>query len=168
MSAARGQLVVSTGLPKPRAVPGVGDPAPGCRSKLGNVQSSGLQSVRAYHLAHTTAGRLRESERGGRCPSLAAIAEAGWRCQVRTLRTAVMADHVHVLVSYRPSTRLADFIRLAKAGSAFRANRRSWGSSSLGQGILCGVAQQKRTPKGGPIHRAAVRASSGPGSATLY
>ena len=58
---------------------------------------------------------------------LAAIAEAGGRCEVRTLRTAVLADHVHVLVSYRPSTRLADFIRLTKAGSAFRANLRSWG-----------------------------------------
>ena len=39
------------------------------------------------------------------------------------LRHAVLADHVHVVVSFRPDTRLSDFIRLAKAVAATRANR---------------------------------------------
>ena len=78
---------------------------------------------------------------------LAAIAEAGGRCKVRTLRTAVMADHVHVLVSYRPSTRLADFIRMAKAGSAFRANRRLWGSLRWARGYYVASLSKTALPR---------------------
>ncbi|MCH7475156.1 MAG: IS200/IS605 family transposase [Gemmatimonadetes bacterium] len=78
---------------------------------------------------------------------LAAIAEAGGRCKVRTLRTAVMADHIHLLVSYRPSTRLADFIRLAKAGSAFRANRRSWGSLRWARGYYVASLTKTDLPR---------------------
>src|SRR2546426_646192 len=53
-----------------------------------------------------------------------AVASAGRRASVSILRTAVLADHVHVLVSFRPDTRLSDFIRLAKTISAFRSNSR--------------------------------------------
>ncbi|MGH7605929.1 MAG: transposase, partial [Gemmatimonadales bacterium] len=34
------------------------------------------------------------------------------------------ADHVHVLLSFRPNSVLSDFIRLAKTISAYRANSR--------------------------------------------
>src|SRR5204862_527772 len=47
-----------------------------------------------------------------------AVAQACREAGVHLLRGAVLADHVHLVVSYRPSTRLSDFIRLAKSGAA--------------------------------------------------
>src|SRR5207244_7828095 len=43
---------------------------------------------------------------------------------VRVFRDAVLANHVHLVVSFRPDIRLSDFVRLAKSVSATRANRR--------------------------------------------
>src|SRR2546428_7336700 len=43
---------------------------------------------------------------------------------VRVFRDAVVANHVHLVVSFRPDIRLSDFVRLAKSVSATRANRR--------------------------------------------
>jgi len=34
-----------------------------------------------------------------------------------------LADHVHLVVSFRPNTRVSDFVRLAKSAAATRANR---------------------------------------------
>ncbi|HVH67611.1 MAG TPA: transposase [Gemmatimonadales bacterium] len=42
------------------------------------------------------------------------ILEAARRCRVRVHAQAVLADHVHVLVSYPPDTTLSSFIRHAK------------------------------------------------------
>jgi REP element-mobilizing transposase RayT len=49
---------------------------------------------------------------------------------------AVLADHVHVLVSFRPDTQLSDFIRLAKTISAFRANARVPGAVRWARGFF--------------------------------
>jgi len=56
------------------------------------------------------------------------------RCRVHLLRAAVLADHVHLLVSYRPNTCLSEFVRLAKGVAARRANRRVPGAVRWGKG----------------------------------
>jgi REP element-mobilizing transposase RayT len=53
---------------------------------------------------------------------------------VHLLRQAVLADHVHLVVSFCPDTRLSDFVRLAKSVSATRANRRVAGSIRWARG----------------------------------
>jgi len=54
---------------------------------------------------------------------------------VRVLESAVLADHVHVLVSSRPSSVLSDFVRLVKSGTAYRANFRIPGAVRWGRGF---------------------------------
>ena len=53
----------------------------------------------------------------------AALEDACARTGARALGTAVLRDHVHLLLSLTPTTRLSDFLRLAKAVSATRCNR---------------------------------------------
>jgi len=53
---------------------------------------------------------------------VAAFRAAGERTRVRVHEAAVLADHVHVMVSYPPSARLSDFVREAKSESARRVN----------------------------------------------
>ena len=64
-----------------------------------------------------------------------AIADAGRRTGVQILNGAVLADHVHLLVSYRPDSRLSDFVRLAKSGGAYRANLRVPGTVKWARGF---------------------------------
>jgi REP element-mobilizing transposase RayT len=49
---------------------------------------------------------------------------------------AVLADHVHVVLSFRPETRISDFIRVAKSGSAVMANRRVTGQLKWARGAF--------------------------------
>ncbi len=49
-----------------------------------------------------------------------AVASACRKSAVRVLRGAVLADHVHLVVSFRPDARLSDFVRLAKSVAAVR------------------------------------------------
>ena len=51
------------------------------------------------------------------------VREAARRCRVRVHAQAVLADHVHVLLSYSPDVTLSSFIRHAKSESARRINR---------------------------------------------
>jgi REP element-mobilizing transposase RayT len=51
-------------------------------------------------------------------------------------RDAVLANHVHLLVSFRPDIRLSDFVRLAKSVSATRANRRVTGTVRWARGYF--------------------------------
>src|SRR2546422_6464124 len=44
-----------------------------------------------------------------------AIASACQATGVRVFRDAVLANHVHLVVSFRPEIRLSDFVRLAKS-----------------------------------------------------
>ena len=54
----------------------------------------------------------------------AAVNNACARTRVRCIRLAAVADHVHLLISYHPTTRISDFIRLCKSGASYRAGRR--------------------------------------------
>jgi len=63
-----------------------------------------------------------------------AVGSAGKRSGVEVLRGAVLADHVHLVVSFRPDTRLSDFVRLAKSVAATRANRRVPGAVRWARG----------------------------------
>src|ERR1051326_2588232 len=67
-----------------------------------------------------------------------ALGTAAERTSVHILRHAILSDHVHVLVSLRPDTRLSDFVRLAKCISARRANQRSYGALRWGRGFFAG------------------------------
>ena len=49
---------------------------------------------------------------------VASVLEAGRQTGVRVHAQAVLRDHVHVLVSYRPDTTLAAFVRDAKSESS--------------------------------------------------
>ena len=60
-----------------------------------------------------------------------AVTSACQASGVRVLRSAVLADHVHVVVSFRPDIRLSDFVRLAKSVAETRANRRVPGAGRL-------------------------------------
>ena len=51
------------------------------------------------------------------------VLEAAHRCGVRVHAQEVLADHVHVLVSYAPDATLSSFIRHAKSESARRINQ---------------------------------------------
>src|ERR1051326_6147107 len=63
-----------------------------------------------------------------------AVLTAGKRTGVRVIKGEVLADHVHLLVSFRPDTRISDFMRFAKSISATRANRQVVGSVKWARG----------------------------------
>ena len=65
-----------------------------------------------------------------------AVASACQASGVRVLRSAVLADHVHLVVTFRPDIRLSDFVRLAKSVAATRANRRVPGAVRWARGYF--------------------------------
>jgi len=86
---------------------------------------------KAFELyAHIT-WRTRWSERGiAKCHVeiiAKAILRAAERHNMRVLGQAVLMDHVHVLVSFRPDSQLASFVRDAKSESSRRTKTVSWG-----------------------------------------
>jgi REP element-mobilizing transposase RayT len=54
---------------------------------------------------------------------VAAVGDAAERCRVRVYSVGVLADHVHLVVSFSPDTTLSSFIRESKSSSALRINR---------------------------------------------
>ena len=54
---------------------------------------------------------------------LGAVRDAAARCRVRVHASAVLADHVHLVVSFSPDTTLSSFVRESKSSSALRINR---------------------------------------------
>jgi REP element-mobilizing transposase RayT len=52
-----------------------------------------------------------------------AVRDAAVRCRVRVQSVGVLADHVHVVVSFSADTTLSSFIRESKSSSALRINR---------------------------------------------
>ncbi len=72
-----------------------------------------------------------------------AVASAGKRSGVEVLRGAVLANHVHVIVSFRPDTRLSDFVRLAKSVAATRANRRVPGTVRWARGYYVATIHKR-------------------------
>jgi REP element-mobilizing transposase RayT len=86
--------------------------------KRGPHQAMGLYAHLGWH-TKARAFSLRERD----VPLVtAAFQAAGERTQVRVHAVAVLAEHVHVMVSYPPSARLSDFVRDAKSESARRVN----------------------------------------------
>lgn len=72
-----------------------------------------------------------------------AVASACRRCEVRLLRGAVLSNHVHLVISFRPTTRLGDFVRLAKSVAATRANRRVFGAVRWARGYYVATIHRK-------------------------
>lgn len=62
---------------------------------------------------------------------------------VRVLRAAFLADHVHVVVSFRPDTCLSDFVRLVKSVAAVRANRRVPGALRWARGFYAATVHRR-------------------------
>ena len=63
-----------------------------------------------------------------------AVANSSRDTGVHVLKSAVLSDHVHLLVAFRPDIRLADFVRLAKSRSSTMANRRIFGAVKWARG----------------------------------
>jgi len=63
-----------------------------------------------------------------------AVSRACKETGVHLLREAVLSDHVHLVVSFRPDTRLCDFVRVAKSVAVTRANRRIAGAIRWARG----------------------------------
>jgi len=63
-----------------------------------------------------------------------AAAIAAQREGMRVLKLAILADHVHIALSFRPDARVSDFVRVAKCGSAVMANRRVFGQLKWARG----------------------------------
>jgi REP element-mobilizing transposase RayT len=51
------------------------------------------------------------------------VRDAAARCRVRVHSTGVLADHMHLVVSFAPDTTLSSFIREVKSASALHINR---------------------------------------------
>lgn len=68
---------------------------------------------------------------------------AAERSGARILRSAILADHVHVVLSVRPDTRVSDFLRVAKAGSGYMANRRIPGQLKWARGAHVSTYHRK-------------------------
>lgn len=64
-----------------------------------------------------------------------AVASAARKTAIHVLRGAVLSDHVHLLVSFRPESSLSDFVRLAKSVAACRANKRVPGAVRWARGF---------------------------------
>src|SRR5712691_4005832 len=72
-----------------------------------------------------------------------AVASACRGTGVRILQGAVLADHVHLVISFRPDTRLSDFVRLAKSVAAARANRRVCGAVRWARGYYVATIHKR-------------------------
>lgn len=97
-----------------------------------------MSTHRAYqmyaHITWHTWNRCGCLDRLAAIDVTSALTTAGRDTGVRVLRAAVLSDHVHVVASFRPDTRLSDFVRHAKSLSATRANRRVAGTVRWARG----------------------------------
>jgi putative transposase len=75
-----------------------------------------------------------------------AVSSACRELAVQVLRGAVLADHVHLVVSFRPNTRLSDFVRLVKSVAAVRANRRVPGAVRWARGFYAATVHKRDLP----------------------
>ena len=62
---------------------------------------------------------------------------------MHVLALGILADHLHLVVSFRPDTRLSDFVRLTKAVSTTRANRRVFGAIKWARGYHVATLHKK-------------------------
>ena len=76
-----------------------------------------------------------------------AIASAGKRTGLQVVKGEVLANHIHLLVSFRPDTRISDFIRLAKSVAATRANRFVVGAVRWARGCYVATIHKSDLPR---------------------
>lgn len=76
-----------------------------------------------------------------------AINVAGRRTAISVIAAAVLADHVHVLVSFKPTSVLSEFVRVAKSGSAVEANRRTGGTVRWARGFYVASLHKTDLPR---------------------
>ena len=76
-----------------------------------------------------------------------AVASAGKQTGLQVIKGEVLANHVHLLVSFRPDTRLSDFMRLAKSVAATRANRVVMGSVRWARGYYVATIHKNDLPR---------------------
>src|SRR5207245_395779 len=99
-----------------------------------DVQPPRLSDVCSRDLAHVEASRCVDAATASDVRS--AVASACRVTGVRVFRDAVLANQVHLVVSFRPDIRLSDFVRLAKSVAATRANRRVTGTVRWARGYF--------------------------------
>ncbi|MGH7674329.1 MAG: transposase [Gemmatimonadales bacterium] len=126
----------------------------------GSVRQHRMSNHHAYQLyAHITWHTWRRVgclNRAAAADVASAVASACRTSGVKVLRSAVLADHM--LVSFRPGSRLSDFVRLAKSVAAVRASRRVPGAVRWARGVLRRLAAPARSGAGGELHCSAIRA----------
>jgi len=111
------------------------------------VSLAGHHAYQLYaHITWHTWKRVGCVNRGAARDVIIAVECAARRTSTTVLRSAVLADHVHVLLSFRPDTRLSDFVRLAKTIAAFRANRRLAGMIKWARGFYAASLHKKVLP----------------------
>ena len=76
-----------------------------------------------------------------------AVLSAGKRSGVQVIKGKILANHIHLLVSFRPDTRLSDFIRLAKSVGATRANRLVVGMVRWARGYYIATIHKSDLPR---------------------
>lgn len=94
---------------------------------------------RAYqlyaHITFHTSHRAASLDQAAIADIKSAVRSACQKTGVHVLRGAVLSDHIHLLVSFRPDTRLSDFLRLCKSVAACRINRRVPGAVRWSRGF---------------------------------
>ncbi len=76
-----------------------------------------------------------------------AVASAGKRTGVQVVKGEVLANRIHLLVSFRPDTRISDFMRLAKSVVATRANRIVVGAVRWARGYYVATIHKNDLPR---------------------
>jgi putative transposase len=76
----------------------------------------------------------------------AAASEAARRTASEIRAFATLSDHVHVVLSFRPSTRLSDFVRLAKAGSSYQSGKGVFGALKWARGFFARSVGKEELP----------------------
>lgn len=76
-----------------------------------------------------------------------ALENASSVTKIRILAQAVVADHVHVLVSFRPDSSLSEFVRLAKSGAGYRANHVIAGTLKWARGFYAASVSRDELPR---------------------
>lgn len=114
-------------------------------------QSTAMSNHHAYqmyaHVTWHTWKRVGCVDAAAASDVRSAIASACQATGVRVFRDAVLANHVHLVVSFRPDVRLSDFVRLAKSVSATRANRRVTGTVRWARGYFVTTIHRRDLPR---------------------
>ena len=109
---------------------------------------SGHTSYQLYaHVTWHTWSRAGCIDASSRDDIVSAVCDAATRCAVHVLRGAILSDHVHLLVSMRPSTRLSDFVGFSKTLSSWAAGKRVPGAIRWCRGFRAQSVSLKDVPK---------------------